>query len=153
MCASFNGRSCYQDYSQLFAAFQDGATCSDGLTSGTCSTDCRTDITFDVQTYGCCVNVPINYMDANNTALGVNQAAENLFDNCRVRRPSNCTNSPLGPPRPPTTIPPVTTTSPPQEMTISSSRSNLTSGVGRPIAAAAILAIAAAVGNVVLIHL
>jgi len=24
----------------------------------------------DVQNFGCCVNVPINYMDANNTALG-----------------------------------------------------------------------------------
>jgi len=35
----------------------------------------------------------INYMDANNTALGINQAADNLFDDCRVRRPSNCTNS------------------------------------------------------------
>jgi len=70
-----------------------------------------TGITLDVQNFGCCVNVPINYMDANNTALGVNQAADNLFDDCRVRRPSNCTNSPLGPPRPPTTSPPVTTTS------------------------------------------
>jgi len=38
----------------------------------------------DVQNFGCCVNVPINYMDANNTALGVNQAADNLFDDCRV---------------------------------------------------------------------
>ena len=84
MCASFNGRSCYQDYSQLFVAFQDGATCFDGLMLGRYSTDCRTDITFDDQTYGCCVNVPINDMDANNTALGVNQAADNLFDDCHV---------------------------------------------------------------------
>jgi len=40
----------------------------------------------DVQNFGCCVNVPINYMDANNTALGVNQAADNLFDGCHVGR-------------------------------------------------------------------
>ena len=95
-------------YTQLFAAFQDGANCfGDLMSPGSYSTDCRTDIDLDVRNYGCCVNVPINYFAANDTASGINQAADTLFINCRVQRPLNCTSSPL--PVQSTTSPPFTT--------------------------------------------
>ena len=69
MCASFNGMPCHTYYTQLFAAFQDGANCFGDLMSpgSCCSTDRHTDIDLDVRNYGCCVNVPINYFAANDS--------------------------------------------------------------------------------------
>ena len=121
MCSANNGRKCYQDYTQLLAAFQAGATCSEDLGSGSCSPDCRTSIAQDVNTYGCCINVPIKYVDTVDTE-DVNALADTLFTQCRVIRPSVCPTpaSALGPPG--TTIPGSQPSSPPG------------SGAGQPVA-------------------
>ena len=104
MCSANGQRKCYQDYTPLVAVFEDGATCSADLGSGSCSDSCRTSITQDVGNYGCCINAAIKYADTVDTA-DVNADADTLFTECRVIRPSVCPApaSALGPPG--TTIP------------------------------------------------
>ena len=133
MCSANNGRRCYQDYTQLLAVFEDGATCTGDLDSGSCSTDCRTSITLDVQNYGCCINVPIMYEDAIETAEDINAEADTLFSECRVTRPSVCPAPAraLGPPG--TVIP----GSQPSSPAGSQPSSPPGSGAGQPVAAAA----------------
>ena len=125
LCAANNGRSCHNDYVQLFAAFSDGSDCFDDLEStSSCSINCRSSLTLDVQNYGCCTNVVIDYIDAIDTFNDVNTQADILFSNCRVPRPADCAPSALGPPG---------------------------NGAGQPTAAAAILLLASFV--TVLMHL
>ena len=97
LCSANGRRPCYRDYAQLMVAFRDGSTCFNGLQSGSCSTDCRTDITLDIQNYGCCINIPIMYFDAIDEA-DVNASANILFNNCRVHRPPVCPSTGLKPP-------------------------------------------------------
>ena len=97
LCSANNGRSCYRDFVNIVNLYSSGFECSTQTQiSGSCSEDCRTILTSGVQSYGCCVNIPITYNDAVFPDDGINAAANELFASCSVSRPAACPASPLG---------------------------------------------------------
>ena len=90
LCSANNGRSCYRDFDNIFFLFFNAFGCS------TCSEYCRTTLTSGVQSYGCCVNIPVTYYDAVLPDEGINADANELFASCSVSRPATCPASPLG---------------------------------------------------------
>ena len=97
LCSANNGRACYRDFVNVATFFSDAFDCGAEIqSSGTCSESCRTTLTSGVQSYGCCVNIPIIYTQAVSPDSGVNAGANQLFDRCSVSRPATCPASPLG---------------------------------------------------------
>ena len=93
MCASDRGSTCYSNYNELFTYLYDGKTCYRSLAaSGVCLIDCSSEIRDGAQSYGCCVNVPIDYEDASED---IDNEVNTLFSECGVTRPTRCANSPL----------------------------------------------------------
>ena len=96
LCSSNYGRPCYKYYKELVEGFNP-STCQASLQSGWCSTECRNYMISNVQSYGCCINVPIQFLDATDPA-DVNAGANTLFTNCYITRPPSCPATALGPP-------------------------------------------------------
>ena len=89
LCASDKGTACYRNYNQLIAYFNNGKSCYDQvISSNICTSLCSTALRDGAVRYGCCVNPPISFNNADD-------AANELFSACGVTRPSNCTNNPL----------------------------------------------------------
>lgn len=94
MCALNGDSPCYTYYDELFEYFYNGASCYELINStGQCSSECASGTRSGVESYGCCVNVPIQYELSyqNFTEAEVNK----VFSACEVSRPASCTNSPL----------------------------------------------------------
>ena len=123
------------DYIQLVAVFGDGSTCLSSLQSrSSCSTDCSNSIRMGVDNYGCCINVPIRYVDATDPENDVNADADLLFSACGVSWPEDCSATALGPPgtqvNPPVNPPSNPPPNPPRIQV---------NGAGQTIAVAAVL--------------
>ena len=93
LCSANNGRSCYRDFVNIVNLYSRGYGCS---TQQACSEDCRTAVTSGVQSYGCCLNIPITYNDAVFPDDRINAGANEVFASCSVSRPAACPASPLG---------------------------------------------------------
>ena len=96
LCSANNGRPCYMDYTQLVGVINRGSDCFDGLQSGLCSTECRTSIARHVQNYGCCMNVPLKYINATEPA-DIIASVNTVFASCRITRPPACPPTAFGP--------------------------------------------------------
>jgi hypothetical protein len=93
MCASNGGSMCYSNFNELFEYTTNGEKCYDEVfESSTCSAECSTIVADGIESYGCCVNAAIDYVEAVEDAKDEVAA---VFSACGVTRPSRCTNSPL----------------------------------------------------------
>ena len=94
MCASDRGSTCYRNFNNLVVGNSDGKRCFDDLiNTGQCSSQCPTILARGTENYGCCSNVLIRYQDSQHG--GVEEGVNQLFSECGVSRPTNCTNNPL----------------------------------------------------------
>ena len=146
LCSTSNGRPCYMDYNQLISATDDTYDCYDEapVQFGNCAVDCRTTLLLDVKTYGCCLNVFYNYIDAVEPDNGINEEVDRIFNECRVRRPAVCSTAPNMPFS--TTASPSTVSSNPQvndndkeSGDPQQNQRGMRNGSSRPIAVAAVL--------------
>jgi hypothetical protein len=93
MCASDGSSMCYSNFNELFEYTTNGERCyEEFFETSTCSAECSTIVADGIESYGCCVNAAIDYVEAVEDAKDEVAA---VFSACGVTRPSRCTNSPL----------------------------------------------------------
>ncbi len=105
MCGSNDDRFCYNDFNPLVGFLNGAINCTrEYFATGQCSSFCSTGARDAVQTYGCCVNVILDFESSLNdqvdfrtsvTGRYTNGQFNKVFSECGTERPPRCTNNPL----------------------------------------------------------
>lgn len=91
VCGRENGFNCYENLDKIFDFIEDVEDCALQNTENDnqCSQECRNTIDNGEDMYGCCVNVPVEFRNANGES-DLSELVTNTFSNCFDERPDRC---------------------------------------------------------------
>lgn len=91
VCGRAKGLNCYESLDQIFEFIEDVEDCATQNTENAneCSQECQDIIDNGEDMYGCCVNVPVDFRNANGES-DLSDLVTDTFMNCFNKRPDRC---------------------------------------------------------------